>query len=138
VPPDRPHPNTASIGLADYEKLVDLLEEAFGGTGQPAGDLPILYAEFGVETTVPPAKEPLYEGDEPAVTVDEATQARYYRRALDLAGCSPTVVGLLLFHSHDEPLLAGWQSGVYYVDGSAKSSLGPVRDAVDDVRDERC
>jgi hypothetical protein len=138
VPPDRPHPNTKSIGLADYEKLVDLLEQAFGGTEQPAGDLPILYAEFGVETTIPPGKEQLYEGEEPAVTVDEATQARYYRRALELAGCSPTVDGILLFHSHDEPLLAGWQSGVHFVDGSAKSSLGPVRDAVDTARDSRC
>jgi hypothetical protein len=138
VPPDRPHPNTKSIGLADYEKLVDLLEEAFGGTEQPTGDLPILYAEFGVETTVPPGKQRLYTGEEPAVTVDEATQARYYRRALELAGCSPTVAGILLFHSHDEPLLAGWQSGVYYVDGSPKSSLEPVRDAVVARRDSRC
>jgi hypothetical protein len=138
VPPDRPHPNTRSIGLADYDKLVGLLEEAFGGTEQPAGDLPVLYAEFGVETTIPAGKEQLYEGEEPAVTVDEATQARYYRRALELAGCSPTVAGILLFHSHDEPLLTGWQSGVYHVDGTPKSSLGPVRDAVLGQRETRC
>ena len=65
MPPDLPHPNTRTIGLADYEKLVHLLDEAFGGTAQPGRDLPILYAEFGVETTIPPYKANLYEGEEP-------------------------------------------------------------------------
>ena len=41
------------------------------------------------------------------------------------------VAGLLLFHSHDEPALPGFQSGVYYVDGSKKSSFEQVRDAAE-------
>jgi hypothetical protein len=137
IPPDRPHPNTKSIGLADYDKLVRLLGDAFDGTGQEGSELPILYDEYGVETVIPPAKAPLYEGTEPPTTgaTDEATQADYYERALELAACQPTVVGLLVFHSHDEPALAGWQSGVYYVDGSPKSSLEPVRTAVEAARD---
>jgi hypothetical protein len=131
VPPDRPHPNSREIGLADYDKLVGLLGEAFDGTAQPGSELPILYDEFGVETKVPPDKAPLYEDEEPPTTgvVDEQTQARYYARALELA-CRPTVLGILLFHSHDEPNLYGWQSGVYYVDGTPKTSLEPVRKAV--------
>jgi hypothetical protein len=40
------------------------------------------------------------------------------------------VMGLLLFHVEDEKALASWQSGLYYVDGTPKSSLGPVRDAI--------
>ena len=137
IPPDRPHPNTASIGLADYDKLVRLLGDAFDGTGQEGSKLPILYDEYGVETVIPPAKASLYEGTEPTTTgaTDEATQADYYRRALELVACQPTVVGLLFFHSHDEPALAGWQSGVYYVDGSPKSSLEPVRTAVERAAD---
>jgi hypothetical protein len=138
VPPDRPHPNTTSIGLADYEKLVRLLGEAFGGTAQPARELPILYAELGVETTIPPGKAALYAGEEPAATVDEERQGLYYRRAIQIAACAPNVVGLLLFHSHDEPALSGWQSGVYYVDGSEKASLDTVRDAAVAVREARC
>jgi hypothetical protein len=138
VPPDRPHPKTRTIGLADYEKLVHLLDEAFGGTAQPGRDLPILYAELGVETTIPPGKASLYEGEEPAETVDEQTQGRFYRRAIQIAACSPNVVGILFFHSHDEPLLTGWQSGVYYVDGSEKDSLDTVRNAAVAVRDARC
>jgi hypothetical protein len=138
VPPDRPHPNTRTIGLADYEKLVRLLAEAFGGTGQPGRDLPILYAELGVETAIPPGKAALYGGEEHAATVDEERQGLYYRRAIQIAACVPNVVGLLLFHSHDEPSLAGWQSGVYYVDGSEKDSLDTVRDAAVAVREARC
>jgi hypothetical protein len=137
VPPDRRHPNSGEIGLADYDKLVGLLGEAFDGTAQPGSELPILYDEFGVETAVPPAKASLYEGEEPPTTgvVDEETQARYYARALELAACQDTVLGLLLFHSHDEPQLTGWQSGVHYVDGTPKSSLEPVRRAVEAARE---
>ena len=140
IPPDRPHPNTTSIGLADHDKLVRLLGEAFDGTAQPGSKLPVLYDEYGVETVIPAAKAGLYEGEEPSTTgaTDESTQARYYTRALELAACQENVVGLLFFHSHDEPALAGWQSGVYYVDGTPKSSLAAVRDAVEQARDATC
>jgi hypothetical protein len=126
IPPDRPtDPASTSILLADYEeKLAPLLAQAFGR------DLPVLYSELGVETVVPPRKASLYEGVEPGKPVDEATQADYYRRALELASCQEDVVGLLLFHSHDEPALSGFQSGVYYVDGTPKASLEPVREAL--------
>ena len=76
-----------------------LLAEAFGR------GLPVLYSELGVETVIPPAKASLYEGTEPGKPVDEATQADYYRRAIELASCQKDVVGLLLFHSHDERAL---------------------------------
>ena len=62
--------------------------------------------------------------------MDEITQGPYYRRALQLAFCQPNVTGILFFHSQDEPALASWQSGVYYVDGTPKSSLYGVRDAL--------
>jgi hypothetical protein len=137
IPPDRPHPNTTSIGLADHRKLVRLLGEAFDGTAQPGSDLPVLYDEYGVETAIPEAKASLYEGEEPATTgaTDEATQARSYERALELAACQENVVGLLFFHSHDEPALEGWQSGVLYVDGTPKASLERVRRAVEAARE---
>lgn len=131
-PPDSRPFDADHLGLVDYGKLVALLAEAFDGTAQPGGTLPILYDEFGVETLVPPEKAALYTGTEPATTqpVEEATQAAFYRRALQLVFCQPNVAGLLLFHSHDEPALAGWQSGVYYPDGTAKASLSAVRDAL--------
>ena len=84
--PDFAHPRSTTIGVADYSKLVALLAEAFDGTAQPGSTLPILYDEFGVESEIPADKAPLYTGAEPATTkpVDEATQAAYYRRALEL------------------------------------------------------
>jgi hypothetical protein len=125
VPPDQANPaGGKAIGLAEHERLRELLRGAFGS------DLPILYAELGVETQVPDAKRHLYEGNEPAQPVDEQTQADYYRRALELAACQEGVEGILLFHSHDEPVLAGFQSGVYYIDGTPKASLEAVRTAV--------
>ncbi|MCW2976858.1 MAG: hypothetical protein JWM06_2139 [Actinomycetia bacterium] len=123
------HPNTTTIALADYDKLVGLLAEAFDGTAQQGSTLPIYYDEFGVESQIPPAKQQLYTGVEPATTkpVPEATQAAYYRQAIELAFCQPNVRGLFLFHAFDEKALAGWQSGVYYADDTPKSSLAAVR-----------
>src|SRR5436190_6075521 len=131
TPPDFARPYSTSIGLADYDKLVRLLTEAFDGTAQRGSTLPILYDEFGVETTVAPAKAAKYTGTEPATTrpVDEATQARFYEQAMGMAFCQPNVLGLLLFHVTDEPGLAQWQSGEFYVDGTPKTSLFPVRGA---------
>ena len=48
VPPPR---TRRSIGIADYDKLVSLLGQAFDGTAQAGSKLPIVYGEYGVETT---------------------------------------------------------------------------------------
>jgi hypothetical protein len=124
-----PHPNSTSLGLADYDKLVGLLGTAFDGTAQRGSSLPILYDEFGIETQIPAAKAPLYTGTEPATTkpVPEDVQARLYDQAMAMSFCQKTVIGLLLFHVVDEQPLSAWQSGVYYADGTPKASLFPVR-----------
>jgi hypothetical protein len=133
MPPTVAHPRTTTIGVADYDKLVALLGEAFDGTAQPGSTVPILYGEFGVESQIPAAKAGLYTGSEPATTrpVPEGTQAAYYRQALAMAFCQPNVVGMLILHAQDERPLDRWQSGVRYVDGSAKASLPQVTEALD-------
>jgi hypothetical protein len=122
IPPTFAHPRTSSIGLADYGKLVPLLEQAFGKAP------PIVYGEYGIETTVPPDAQQAYTGTEPPTTkpVDPATQERYYVQAIHMAVCQPLVKMLLLFHVSDEPRLEGLQSGVFYADGQPKASLGGV------------
>ncbi|HUG64412.1 MAG TPA: hypothetical protein VMK83_04275 [Gaiellaceae bacterium] len=132
-PPATAHPNTTTIGIADYGKLVALLAEAFDGTSQPGSSLPIFYGEFGVESDIPAAKASLYTGAEPASVrpVSEATQAAYYAQALALAFCQPTVDGVLFFLSRDERARPGWQSGIHYVDGTPKSSKARVTRALD-------
>jgi hypothetical protein len=127
-PPDTPHAGT-SIGLGDYDKLVALLGDAFDGTPQIGTTMPIVYDEYGVETQIPNPQVRFYTGREPTTTkpVDEATQAAYYTQAIDLAFCQPNVRGIFLFHTVDESDLDRWQSGVYYANGKAKSSLPAVR-----------
>jgi hypothetical protein len=134
--PDTPHPNSTTIGLADYDRLMRTLATAFDSSPQAGSLLPVLYDEFGVESRIPAGKAKAYTGAEPATTkpVDELTQGAYYQRALQLAFCQPNVVGVFLFHSQDEPALASWQSGVYYADATPKSSLYAVRDALDRTR----
>ena len=98
------HPKSTPSRSPTTAKLVSLLGQAFDGTAQPGSHAADLYDEFGVQTQIPPAKASLYTGTEPATTkpVDEATQAAYYRQAMQLAFCQPTVIGLFLFHSVDE------------------------------------
>ena len=121
IPPTLAHPNTTSIGIADYGKLIALLRTALGG------DLPIVYGEYGVETTVPADKRKLYTGDEVVPTVDPQLQARYYREAIELARKQPNLRALFIFKVFDETRLEGLQSGVRYADESPKPSLGVIQ-----------
>ena len=60
------HPG-GTIGQGDYDKLMAVLSEAFGGTGQPLpghGRVSISYMEQGFQTTIDPAKASLYRGTE--------------------------------------------------------------------------
>jgi hypothetical protein len=126
------HPNSTTIALGDYAKLVALLGQAFDGTAQRGTTLPIYDDEFGVETQIPPAKAALYTGTEPSTVkpVQESVQGEYYREAIQLAFCQPTLRGLFLFHTVDETDLNRWQSGLFYADGTPKSDLPFVRQAI--------
>jgi hypothetical protein len=137
IPPTRTHPKTTEITIADYPKLVTLLDEAFRGTPQRGRTLPIIYTEFGVQTVVPEQKMFAYQqGNSPNAEegVSAATQAAYYRKAIAIAYCQPTVRGLFIFHTFDESNLDGWQSGLYYADRTPKPSLRGFRHAVADLR----
>ena len=130
VKPDLAHPNSTSIGLGDYAKLVGLLGHAFDGTAQPGSTLPILYDEYGVESTIPDAKLRLVHRQR---ADDDAPGRRDDAGRVLHAGpehgrsASRTSIGILLFHSQDENARASWQSGVYYADGTPKASLWAVQ-----------
>jgi hypothetical protein len=128
IPPTFRHPRTTSIGIADYGKLVRLLDAAF-----PGRELPVVYGEYGLETTVPPSKRSAYTGSEPVPThpIPAAVQGRRYAQAIRLAECQPRVRMLLFFHVVDEARLEGLQTGVYYSDDDPKASLAPVAAASD-------
>ena len=130
------HPNSTTIAVADYDKLVALLGRAFDGTAQEGSTLPIYYTEFGVESQIPAAKASLYTGREPSTVkpVQESLQGEYYRQAIELAFCQPNVRGFFIFHTVDEGDLNRWQSGLFYVDQQPKSDLQAVRTAMQEAR----
>jgi hypothetical protein len=132
LPPTFTHPNTTTIGLADYPKLVALLTSAFAGTAQPGATLPIIYDEFGYQSEIPKSKRSLYVDlttHTAADAISEPRQALYYREAIAIAQCQPNVAGMLIFHVTDERDANAWQSGVYYPDGTPKTSMDGVRQA---------
>ena len=136
TPPTFAHATGTALGLADYDKLVGLLGKAFDGTAQIGSQLPIVYDEYGVDSQIPTGKRHFYGGTEPVTTrpVSEGVQAAYYRAALELAACQPTVRGFLIFHVTDETDYNRWQSGVYYADGTPKSSRPFVRQTMAEIR----
>jgi hypothetical protein len=134
TPPTVEHPKSKSIGLADYDKLVALLGQAFDGTAQKGSKLPILYDEYGVDSQIPIGKREFYEGRELSRPVPEATQATYYRQALQMAACQPTVRGFLVFHVTDETNYDRWQSGLYFPDGTPKTSRAVVKETMSEIR----
>jgi len=136
LPPSTEHTGT-TLGFADYDKIVDLLGEAFDGTAQPGSKLPIAYTEFGVQSVIPESAQASYTNLQSPLgrdAVDEETQAEYYRQALELAACQPTVIAVYIFHLNDEPDLNRWQSGPYYTDTRPKSSLAGIREAAEKAR----
>ena len=132
IPPTFEHPQSTSIGLADYDKLVALLGAAFDGTAQPGSSLPIVYGEYGLQTAIPPAKLGRVHRRRAADDEADRRAARRqtaYADAIAIAACHPTVRMLLFFHVSDEPQLERLQTGVFYADDTPKSSLEPVAHA---------
>jgi hypothetical protein len=122
IPPTVSHPDSTTIGIADYGKLVALLRAAFGAP------LPIDYGEYGINTIIPRSERDLYSGHRPRSIdpVSAATQAKDYVEAIRLVACEPLVRMLLFFHVTDEASLTGLQSGLYYPDNRPKPSLTSV------------
>src|SRR5215211_7761156 len=132
LPPTFRNPRNTTVAISDYDKLTKLLVRAFRGTAQPGATLPIVYDEFGYQSQIPSAKQSAYTNlGTPAArdAIPEAKQATQYRQAFAIAQCQPNVAGMLIFHVTDESDANMWQSGVYYADGTPKSSLASVRDA---------
>ena len=148
-PPWATHFDLELLGEGDYETLMNVLQTAFDGTGQPppgTRGVTIWYVEDGFQTVPPPEKRRFYRGREndvhtvPAVAsrperlggvVDQATQLR---NAILLAYCQPAVSGFLNFELLDEDRLGGWQSGLLWRDGTQKPSYEAFKTAIAAVR----
>jgi hypothetical protein len=159
--PWQTHPGR-SVSQGDYARLVATLQRAFRGSAQPVPGrcgggrcVPIWYLEAGFQTAVNRRKASLYSGRNiggnvvpdlagpvdldplPPASSEAPDQASQLVAALGLAYCQPYVEGFFNFLLWDEPRLEGWQSGLYWVDRTPKSSAAIFREAVRDVQQGR-
>jgi hypothetical protein len=136
------HDDSDLIGQGDYETLMNVLETAFGETGQPlpgTRGVGIWYVEQGFQTIPPRDKRRFYRGREndraiPARASGALDQATQLRDAILLAFCQPTVTGFLNFGLLDEDRLGGWQAGLLWRDGTRKPSYEAFKALVAEVR----
>lgn len=130
----------SNIDQGDYDRLIAVLGDAFGGTGQPVpgqGGVTIWYMEDGFQSQVTQARR-LYVGSETdRYAVSEDKQAQQIADAIELAYCQPYVGAWFNFELRDETLLAGWQSGLLRADYSAKPAFYAFRDAAVAVTKKR-
>jgi hypothetical protein len=153
-PPALRHLAPEHIAEGDVDRLVQALDDGFGGTGQPVPSacvdavpscVAIWYLEAGYQT-VPDAARRLYytgrENDARAVPDDaaaagEPTQSTQLTAGIELAYCQPSVGAFFNFLLWDEPDLERWQSGVLWVDGGRKSSYAALQQVVGKVATRR-
>jgi hypothetical protein len=145
------HPASSAISLGDYATLVQTLSAVFRGTPQPVPgqtNASIWYMAQGFQTAPDAAKASLYGGAEsdtatvPAWSPQEAgdtgsgaglDQPLQLADAIKVAYCQPGVGAYFNFHLVDERNLAGWQSGVFWADGSPKPAYQALRRVAGEV-----
>jgi VCBS repeat protein len=133
--------NDASV--SNLPRIYQAFYDGFNGTAQPTigqqagGGLPLSLNEVGVQTDSTGRLG--YVGSETSANAaggvigqfaTESYQAGWYQQMLDLLACDPNVRIVNIYHLIDEAGLAGWQSGLYYVDRTAKASAAVVHDWV--------
>ncbi len=131
--------NDASV--ANLARIYQAFYTGFEGTPQPTigqqagGGLPVSLNEVGIQTTTDGYSG--YTGTEVSATASggvlgatatEAYQSSWYIDMLNTVACDPNVRVVNIFHLIDESDLAGWQSGLYYLDRKAKLAASTVHD----------
>ena len=127
--------------ISNLSRIYQAFYDGFNGTPQrtigqqKGGGLPVSLNEMGIQTDA--SGQPGYVGTEVSANAaggmvgsyaTEAYQATYYKQMLTLLSCDPNVRVINLFHLVDEPNLAGWQSGLYWVGttGAGRRSSRPA------------
>ena len=151
------HADEAILSMGDYNRLLGVIHKAFDGTAQPLPEngVPIWYLETGYQTQIDDRKRGLYIGTEtwpgslpdvaeqpgpPAKPPDESPapdQATQLADSIRMTYCQPYIGAVFNFLLRDEQDLAGWQSGLLWVDGSRKDSYDAFRQVVREVNEGR-
>jgi hypothetical protein len=138
-----------NAGGADLDRIRQAFWDAFHDTGQPlfadaaepvtpasrldpTPPLRFRLDETATQVAIDPSEvsPSLYTGKENVPTVDEPTQARYYRQLIARMKCDPSVASVLFFHMIDEPSLQRFQSGLLRRDFSERPSYDAVKKAI--------
>jgi hypothetical protein len=138
------------VSMGDWDKLMNVLSEAFEGTAQPIpGQGPtIWWLEVGYQTVIDEDKQHLYQPKEnwrgpvpdfaggerdfppPREGTPAPDQATQLIDSVRLSYCQPHVEAFFNFLLRDEPSLSRWQSGVLWVDGTKKGSYEGFKGAI--------
>jgi hypothetical protein len=139
------HADATAFGIGDYDSLVAALTTGFQGTTQPVpgqSGTAIWYLAQGYQSAPDSAHAGQYTGTEndsspvAALSPNEASdtgsgpgldQPLQLADAMKIAYCQPFVGAFFNFHLVDEKDLAGWQSGVYWPDGSPKPAYQALK-----------
>ncbi len=131
------HAKSGTIGVADLDRLTGALKDAFAGTAQPVpgkGGVTVWYLEDGYQSGIPSDRRGIYTGRETDGRAGAADQGTLLAGALKLAACQSVVGAFFNFMLVDEEALGGWQSGLFYADGTVKPAYATFRAAVGDVK----
>ncbi len=138
---------TTSASISNLPRIYQAFYDSFNGSPQPTigqqagGGLPISLNEVGIQTDS--TGKPGYVGTETAAnaaggvlgqTATEDYQSTWYLQMLQLVACDPNVREVNIYHLIDEAALSGWQSGLFYLDRTAKASAGGVHDWIASTR----
>jgi hypothetical protein len=139
-PPNKGAP-WPQVSVANLDRAEQAFWDGFNGTAQPT------FEEFGLRKSTA-AAEPVrwvldeagwqtdtrglagYTGTETTPTIDEATQASYYKQVIQRYACDNHVAALLFFHWIDESDRDRLQSGLVRANRTVKPVAGAVRDAI--------
>lgn len=130
-----------NVSVPNLDRAQQAFWDGFHGTAQPTfaesgrgeerpGAPPVRWIldEAGWQTGT--RSLPGYVGHENTPTIDEATQARYYRSVVQRYACDPRVAALLFFHWIDESDRARFQTGLVRADKTIKPAAEAVKDAI--------
>ncbi len=119
--------------IVNYPQLVAALDSGFADTAQAGSTLPILIDGVAAATTIPPERVSAYPSPPgPAPGVSEKAQKIAYEASLRAAVCMPNVSGVAFRRLVDKAgsgEQASDQTGLFYADGSAKTSLSAIAGA---------
>ena len=135
------YPSANDATVSNLPRIYQAFYDGFSGSPQPTigqqagGGLPLGLDEVGIQTDS--SGRPGYVGSEVSANAaggvtgpyaTEAYQSSWYLQMLDLLACDPNVRIVDIYHLIDEASLAGWQSGLYYLDRTPKASAAAVHD----------